>query len=341
MKLVTIDIGQEGHHGSRGLPGVLLPDQLRVLLLQEAHVALAGVPCPHLDNMRSLLDGGPAALDMVSRLVEASADGLLDKAVRRLADVCLLAPVPVPNSIRDCMAFERHYVQAARTISKWKFPPLYYADWLARRTFTRGLLHVPRTWREMPVYYKGNPRSVVGPGADVHWPDYSEKLDFELEFGIFIGKQGRDISEADARSFIAGYCLFNDFSARDIQLREMQARLGPAKGKDFETGNAMGPYLVTPEEIADPYALTLEAWVNSNQWSVGSTVEMHFTFEQMIAHISRCETIYPGDFIGSGTVPGGSGLDLDRWLKPGDIVELRGGPLGTLANRIVRDGHGR
>jgi 2-keto-4-pentenoate hydratase/2-oxohepta-3-ene-1,7-dioic acid hydratase in catechol pathway len=116
----------------------------------------------------------------------------------------------------------------------------------------------------------------------------------------------------------------------------MQGRLGPAKSKDFDTGNVLGPYLVTPDEVPDPYQLTMQARINGQQWSCGTSADMHFTFEQMIAYISQDETLYPGDFIGSGTVPGGCGLELDRWLQPGDTVELEVERLGILRNRVQR-----
>jgi 2-keto-4-pentenoate hydratase/2-oxohepta-3-ene-1,7-dioic acid hydratase in catechol pathway len=116
----------------------------------------------------------------------------------------------------------------------------------------------------------------------------------------------------------------------------MQGRLGPTKGKDFDTGNALGPYLVTPDEIPDPYNLTLVARVNTEEWSRGNSGDMHFTFEEIIAYISQDETLYPGEFIGSGTVGNGCGLELDRWLKADDVVELEAEGLGVLRNRIVR-----
>jgi 2-keto-4-pentenoate hydratase/2-oxohepta-3-ene-1,7-dioic acid hydratase in catechol pathway len=234
------------------------------------------------------------------------------------------------------MAFEKHLIQAMRTVLKWRLRPLATLDgWLERR-FGRGFLRPPKVWYQSPVYYKGNPHSVVGHDAEVLWPPFTERFDYELEFGIFIGRQGRDIPVQDAGRYIAGYTIFNDFSARDVQLREMHGRLGPAKSKDFDTGNAMGPYLVTPDEIADPHQLTMQARVNGEQWSCGTSADMHFTFDEIIASISQSETLYPGDFIGSGTVPGGCGLELDRWLKPGDVVELDVQGLGVLRNRVTR-----
>jgi 2-keto-4-pentenoate hydratase/2-oxohepta-3-ene-1,7-dioic acid hydratase in catechol pathway len=166
-------------------------------------------------------------------------------------------------------------------------------------------------------------------------PSYTERFDYELEWGIFIGTLGADITEAAAPDHIAGYTVFDDFSARDIQMAEMRGRLGPAKGKDFDTGNAIGPWLVTRDELPDPYALTMTARVNGAEWSRGSTGDMHWSFEEIVSYISRSETLYPGDFIGSGTVGGGCGLELGAFLKRGDVVELEVERIGPLRNRVV------
>ena len=161
-----------------------------------------------------------------------------------------------------------------------------------------------RTWYDRPIYYKGNRHSVIGTNTDVKIPPYTKKFDYELEFGIYIGKKGVNIPREKARDCIGGYTIFNDFSARDIQLKEQGGRLGPAKGKDFDTGNALGPYLVTPDEIPDPYQLTMLARVNGEEWSRGISADMHYKFEDLIVYISQSETLYPGDFIGSGTCSG-------------------------------------
>jgi 2-keto-4-pentenoate hydratase/2-oxohepta-3-ene-1,7-dioic acid hydratase in catechol pathway len=177
---------------------------------------------------------------------------------------------------------------------------------------------------------------VIGTGETVLWPSYTKKLDYELEFGLFILTEGKDVPEKDAAGLIAGFTVFNDFSARDIQLEEMTARLGPAKGKDFDTGNAMGPWLVTPDEVGDPYSLKMEAFVNGERWSAGTSSGMHFSFPEIIAYVSRSETLKPCDFIGSGTAGGGCGLELDRWIQPGDTVTLKVEKIGELTNPIVK-----
>jgi 2-keto-4-pentenoate hydratase/2-oxohepta-3-ene-1,7-dioic acid hydratase in catechol pathway len=213
--------------------------------------------------------------------------------------------------LRDFIAFEGH---------------------IAATSKKRGQL-IPPEWYKAPVYYKGNHRTIIGQDEDLPWPLETTKLDFELELACVIGCKGQDIAEREAQDYIAGYTIMNDFSARDIQFQEMACRLGPAKGKDFAT--ALGPCLVTPDEIADLSALTMLARVNGEEWSRGRFGTIHWSFSQMIAHVSRGEMIYPGDVFGSGTVGGGCGLEMDRYLKPGDVVELEIQPIGVLRTRVV------
>lgn len=224
-----------------------------------------------------------------------------------LDEVTLRAPLPRPNSVRDFMVVEEH----------------------VRNSFKGA---VPKEWYEIPVHYKGNPDSILGPEEEVKWPSYTEKLDYELELCAIIGKRGREIREEDADPYIAGYTIFNDWSARDIQFREMEVGLGPALGKDFAT--SMGPCLVTPDEI-DIYAAPMEARINGEIWSSGTQGSMRFDFPQLIAHLSKEQTLMPGDVLGSGTVGRGCGLELDRWIQRGDIVELAVEGIGVLRNRIA------
>lgn len=315
--------------------GAILDDAQSVLDLRAAAIQHQ-LPDDAFRDMLACLDAGPAARDIADQLMEHANRSPGEHPVHRLADVRLLAPLPRPRSIRDCLAFEQHYIGAMRTVAKWKFAPLAPLDRGIAHLFGRGFLRPPRVWYDRPIYYKGNPASVVGHDADVHWPSFTEKLDYELELAVVIGRTGRDIPIERARDWIAGYTIFNDFSARDFQLYEVAGRLGPAKSKDFDTGNVLGPWLVTPDELENPYNLRMQARINGEQWSSGNSSEMRFTFEQMIAAISQDETLHPGDVIGSGTVPGGCGLELDRWLKPGDVVELEIEQIGVLRNRVVR-----
>jgi 2-keto-4-pentenoate hydratase/2-oxohepta-3-ene-1,7-dioic acid hydratase in catechol pathway len=315
--------------------GAVLQDGQSILDLQDAAIH-HGLPDEAFCDILAYLDAGESALSLASELLDRSRKHSAEHTVHRLSEVQFLAPLPRPRSIRDCLAFEQHYIGAMRTIAKWKFRPLAALDRTVSNLFGRGFLQPPKVWYERPIYYKGNPASVVGHEAEVNWPSFTEKLDFELELAVVIGRTGRNIPVERARDWIAGFTIFNDFSARDFQVYEMSGRLGPAKSKDFDTGNVLGPWLVTPDELGNPYNLRMKARINGEQWSSGMSGDMRFTFEQMIAAISQDETLYPGDVIGSGTVPSGCGLELDRWIKPGDVVELEIERIGVLRNRIVR-----
>ena len=327
MKLVTFEQGA-------GEPRLGFLREDTVLDLRAAAERALGEAPAWTAGMLDLLRSGEAVRGEVQRLAAEPGDRLL-----ALDQVSLLAPLPRPESIRDAMSFERHVVQATRVAGLGKMARLDAA--LERRVGMRRSLagRLNREFYVRPPHYRSNERSVVGPEAEVRIPSYSKKFDYELEWGVFIGKQGRDIPAERAPEHIAGYTIFNDFSARDIQLEEMRNRLGPAKGKNFDTGNAMGPCLVTPEELGDPYDLTMTARVNGEEWSRGNTGEAYWRFEQLIAYISQSETLYPGDFIGSGTCSGeqgaGCGLEQGRFLNAGDVVELEVEGIGVLRNQVV------
>jgi 2-keto-4-pentenoate hydratase/2-oxohepta-3-ene-1,7-dioic acid hydratase in catechol pathway len=260
--------------------------------------------------------------------------------ITTFSQVLLLPPVPQPESIREFMAFEQHVINCARNL---RMPPwrARVDSWVERRLGRDHTLakKMNLAWYERPVYYKGNRFSVVGHDMDVQIPSYCKRFDYELEFGIFLSRGGSDINAGLAHAHIGGYAVFNDFSARDIQSREMLGRLGPSKGKDFDTGNSIGPCLVTPDEVGDAYALTMTARINGVEVSRGSSADMHFSFEDMIAYVSRSETLHPGEFFGGGTCSGtlgkGCGLEHGRFLQAGDVIELEVERLGVLRNTIV------
>lgn len=236
-----------------------------------------------------------------------------------LADVILLAPLPKPSSLRDFYAFEQH-VQTCRK--------------------NRGLDMI-QEWYQIPVFYFSNHQAIIGPDRLLERPPLSRELDFELEIACIIGKQGRNIPADKADDYIAGYCIMNDWSARDLQREEVKVGLGPAKGKDFAT--SLGPYLVTKEEletyrVGDRYDLEMTAKINGKIVSRGNYQTIYHTFGQMIERASAHTTLYPGDVIGSGTVGTGCilelGTEVQPWLGSGDIVELEITGLGLLRNTI-------
>jgi 2-keto-4-pentenoate hydratase/2-oxohepta-3-ene-1,7-dioic acid hydratase in catechol pathway len=330
VKLVTFT-----HDGSPPRSGALIDDGITVVDLFHASASMvsSGVEDARLASVQAMIDAGDGALDAAYSAVSVARPS----AKLRAADIMLQAPVPLPIQMRDCLCFEGHLLAA--------FPNLrrIYADQFddpaeKLAEFERkGTLTVPQVFYEQPMYYKANRFSVIGAGQDVIWPHYSKLLDFELEFGVYIKNRCKDVSVATARDHIFGYTIFNDFTARDAQIGEMGG-LGPAKAKDFDTANAMGPCLVTADELTDPYNLRMVARVNGEEWTRANSRSMHWSFEQVIAHVTRSETLYPGEFLGSGTVEGGCGLELMRFLSPGDVVELEIEGIGTLRNRLVMPG---
>lgn len=218
-----------------------------------------------------------------------------------LSEVRLLPPVRHPPSVRDFSAFEEH-VRRARGL--------------------RGAT-VPREWYEIPVFYFSNPAAIYGPEEEIPYPGGSEELDYELEVAAVIGAEGR----------IAGFTIMNDWSARDLQRREMRVGLGPAKGKDFAT--SLGPVVVTVDEF-DGREAEMVARVNGEEYSRGNLRDMYHSWEAIVAHAARNTRLLPGDVLGSGTVGGGCILERgdERWLRPGDVVELEVEGIGVLRNVV-------
>ncbi len=288
-------------------------DRVGLVVDENVHALPAGV------TLLSLLgDGGDA-------LAVAGETARRDPAeVVSLEDVSLRAPIPVPPTVRDFYAFEQH-VKTARK--------------------RRGLEMDP-DWYELPVFYFSNPYAVNGDGDDVAVPPESNELDFELEVAAIIGRGGTDLTPQQGEESIAGFCVMNDWSARDIQRREMKLSMGPVKGKDFAT--TLGPILVTPDELDDArsgraYDLTMTATVNGREYSRASLAEIFWSFGEMISYASRGTRVEPGDVIGSGTCGTGCILELALvhgndeypWLQPGDEVVLTVDRLGSLRNRVV------
>ncbi len=330
MRLVTFVTG-------RGRPraGALVERDRRIVDLQAAHRSRYGRAAPRLASVLAIAEGGAAALELARDVVRGAARRTPEALVPR-ASARLLAPIPQPPQMRDFLCFEKHLVQAFEQARRVRASLAPDPEAALREMQAQGILAVPKTWYERPIYYHPSRFAVIGTEVDVEWPRYSERLDFELEFGCYIGTPGKDIAASDARAHVFGYTIFNDFSARDEQTLEMPGQLGPGKGKDFDGANAMGPCLVTADEIPDPYDLDMVVRVNGEEWGRGNSGAMHWKFEDCIAHVSRSETLHAGEFLGSGTVGDGCGLEHLRFLSPGDVVELEVERIGVLRNRVVR-----
>jgi 2-keto-4-pentenoate hydratase/2-oxohepta-3-ene-1,7-dioic acid hydratase in catechol pathway len=285
---------------------------------------------PAFTDMLRLIDAGDSGLAQVRNLLAHR--GAESSLWRPLASVELLAPLPQPRQMRDAMSYATHIRQSNAGVRR-------LAALLAGDTEAAAKVVPPAdidpVYRERPIYYITNRMSVAGPESVVRWPAYSRVADFELELAVVIGRTGGNITATEAPAHIFGYTIFNDFSARDVQMREMAGRLGPAKGKSFDGGNVLGPWIVTPDEIPNPQALAVEVRVNNEVWARNTTADMLFPFPALIAYISRDETLHAGEVIGSGTVGNCTGLELGRFLHDGDVVELQIEGIGVLRNRIA------
>jgi 2-keto-4-pentenoate hydratase/2-oxohepta-3-ene-1,7-dioic acid hydratase in catechol pathway len=275
-------------------------------------IAEAEVP----PDLLELLRGGDWAMDAareaLAHVSEAGIEVLDGATVRHDAGaIRLLAPLPRPNSLRDFLVVEEHLRNAYRTLGRED--------------------QFPAEWFNLPAHYKGNVDAIYGPDDEVPYPSYTERLDYELEICAVVGRAGRRISADAATPYIAGYTIYNDWSARDIQMRESSVGIGPGIGKDF--GSSIGPCIATPDEY-DPATSLLQARVDGEVWSRGTLAAMHFSFEEIIEFFTQEETMQPGDLLGSGTIGNGCGLELDRYLAPGMTVELEAEGIGVLRNTI-------
>ncbi len=288
------------------------------------------------DSMNDFLQIGEKAMKKAKELEDIIKNSNSDSDGVLLSDSTLLAPVPNPTSCRDAYAFRQHVATARRN---------------------RGVDMIPE-FDQFPIFYFTNHNAILGPTDDiVCMPDHMQKLDFELEAAIVIGRKGRNIKAKDADEYIAGYLIMNDMSARGLQMEEMKLNLGPAKGKDFCT--IIGPYLVTKDELVhkkvntaeghegDTYSLSMSCWVNGELLSKGNMKDMDWTFAEIVERCSYGTDILAGDVIGSGTVGTGCLLELNGthklenpnfepiWIKDKDVIEMEIEGLGKIKNKVV------
>lgn len=255
--------------------------------------------------------------DGVERLRDALQSDIAAPRVP-LASARLRSPILRPPSVRDHIAFEEH-------------------------ASAQGSRQLPDVWYRLPIFYFSNPLCILGPDESFPYPAATKVLDYELEIGAIIGREGSNVLEADADAYIAGYTIYNDWSCRDLQFDEMRFSLGPAKGKDAAT--SLGPWVVTPDEL-DPYLrngvlhVRCTVKVNGELWMDGHAGGMHHTFGAMVERASQDSRVVPGDVLGSGTVGGGSigeairkGFPA-RYLQPGDVVEMEMEGIGVLRNTV-------
>ena len=327
MKLLSFSLKSE----RRIQLGLLLQNQIVDVLKAAKWMELnerASIYVQIPRSMRSLLENWQKTFPLLKNLVESLKKQEVEQMsihnesiIYRPEEISYYPPLLNPPSFRDFYAFEQH-VKTSRSFRN---------------------LEMISEWYELPVFYFSNPNAFLGHKMPLKVPPYTEELDYELEMACIIGKEGNDIPIDEAPDYIAGYSILNDWSARDIQRREMRVGLGPAKGKDFAT--SLGPYLVTADELEGleknkGFDLTMTAKKNDKLLSKGNFSDITYSFAEMIVWASQGVTLYPGDVFGSGTVGTGCILELrpentEGWLKSGDIIELEIEKLGTLRTEII------
>lgn len=296
MKFVTFSVAGEDR------PGVLDEKLTSVIDLSAAY-----------PDLLSLIRAGDAGLDAAREHLAAPAQ------VYTLSDVRLRAPLPNPVRLRDCSVFEDH-IQGG-------------VAW-AKRAGIDELASVPAIWYKEPINYKGNHLAIAGPNETIAWPTGCQKLDYELEIAVVIGKTGKDIPLTQGHDYVFGLTIYNDLSQRDASM-ELSGRMGPAKSKDFDQGNVLGPWIATLDEFEDIYDLDMSASINGQRMGGGNTRDMYHKWDRIVEHCSsRGETLHAGEVIGSGTVGGGTLMEFGRFASPGDVVELSIDGLGTLRNTL-------
>jgi fumarylacetoacetate (FAA) hydrolase len=307
-----------------------------VIIHDGKNWALKDLDSSFPDKMRKILFAGEQVMEKAKNWDAQIKLGKVEKPFTLESNVILEAPVPQPTSCRDGYAFRQHVAAARRN---------------------RGVPMIEE-FDQYPIFYFTNHNAIQGPGQIDCMPDHFQKLDFELEAAIVVGKKGRNIKASEADEYIAGYMIMNDMSARTLQMEEMLLNLGPAKGKDFST--VIGPYFVTPDEleqykvpaktnhVGNAYNLSMKCWVNGVLVSEGNVADMDWTFAEILERCAYGVDILPGDVIGSGTVGTGCFLELNgtgllndknfkpQWLQDGDIVDMEITGLGKLTNSIKK-----
>ncbi len=326
--------------GGQNRLGALCHTDKVIIDLNGAAMHLLGKPFPYFSSLQALIEGGMEALETAQEVLALTLQNDVQEFLIEVPSITLQAPLPRPIQIRDCIAFFDHMRNSMPALAEIMIAesadPKATRHQLENSSSLLTADDLPEFMLRNPVYYRCNNLAVIGPEQNIIWPDFAKLMDYELELAAIIGKTGCDISVDEARGHIFGYTIFNDVSARDYQVREMAAGIGVNKSKDFDTGIVLGPCIVTADEIADPHNLKMTARINGEVRSNGSSAQMDFKFEDIIAYVSREQTIYPSEILGSGTVPLGCGLELGQFLSDGDDIELEIESIGILKNKIIK-----
>ncbi len=321
MKLIAFAVNGEKFFG--GVTGDL---QLAVDFSQVRKARGAEFPAP--GSLQELIEQGEEGLEAARADLSWVESNTSAAGVYPLSEVRLLAPTGIPLKLRCFSVYKGHMENAVNAVLNDKLGRMAA---LLRAT---GLVKVPKGLIETPLYYKGNNASVTGPDDEILTPSTTERMDYEMELAVILKSGGLNIKPEDAMQHVFGYTIFNDFSARDLMAKEVMSRRGPLKGKDFATSNTLGPWVVTADEIPDPYNLKATVKVNGVVKGTSKTSLMSQIIDAQIAEASRHENVIAGEVIGTGCMPDGCGFERLEFLKPGDLVEIEMEKIGTLRNRI-------
>jgi 2-keto-4-pentenoate hydratase/2-oxohepta-3-ene-1,7-dioic acid hydratase in catechol pathway len=320
VKLVTFSTSD-----GRARLGAWTADATSIADLAAANRARTGRGRLSLAGMRRLIEAGPAALQCARVALAFAEQERAPGLTYDAAAVRLLAPLPDPVMLRCCSLFRGHHLNCRATMMAWNCG--------VRPDPSK--LELPPMLERLPGWYKGNHLSLIGPEDDIIWPWYGERLDFELELALVVGRGGVDIHRDQFGDYVFGWSVFNDVSARDPQIAEMTLGTGPTKGKDFDTGNVIGPCIVTADAF-DPARARANARINGETWGSGDASDMLHAWADVLAYRSRSERLHPAEIITSGAFTNCSGIEHDRYLAPGDVIELEIEGIGVLRNRVVK-----
>ena len=243
-----------------------------------------------------------------------------------------------PKSFRDFMLFEKHVIDSSRGYVRRFMPGLYPVTQLAEKLTGKPFpaFRPHKLWYRQPIYYLSNHLNFAASGTTLHWPAYTDALDYELELGAILSRPLFNATTEEAAAAIGGFVVLNDISARDVQKDEMDSGFGPQKAKHFLS--SMSDTIVTADEILPTIAsLNARVLINGSPVAECSTTGMQFSLAEAIAFASNEEQLHPGELFGSGTIPGGTGMENGRWLKPGDTVCLQIDGVGEVCNTFHKD----
>ncbi|WDI31839.1 fumarylacetoacetate hydrolase family protein [Hyphococcus flavus] len=287
-----------------------------------------GEPIHFFEDMNTLIEGGADALLSAQKCLDEASQSEGSQYVISYSPAMLACPLPDPPALRLCTVYPGHFVQARQA-----------AALLAERELgVKAPSDFPDTppplFFEHPYFCRGNHKSLGGPGDDIIWPNYAQYLDFECEIAAVLGSGGANLGQESAKAAIFGFTILNDVSARLPQLQEMPFGIGPCKGKGFDGGMKIGPVIVTADEFF-PSTQRAEIRVNGEVWSKTTIAGAAFDWPSIISFASAGETLVPGEVISSGCIENGSGIELNRWLSPGVLLEFDVEGIGVLANPVA------